>query len=93
MVALEAARQWLDGAAPPTTNLRGLVLLSTVASAQGDGARAAMARRRELALADGLQAEVDASWGAMVHPASLAPAAMEAARRARDDARARRRAR
>lgn len=71
MVAMEAARQWLDGKAPAGTKLGGLVLMSTVASAQSEAGRAAIARRRELALRDGLQAELDASWPSMVHPDSF----------------------
>ena len=77
MVAMEAARQWLDGAAPAGMDLKGLVLLSTVASAQSEEGKAAMARRRELASREGLQAELDTSWPAMIHPHSFGGGAKE----------------
>lgn len=75
MVALAAARLWLDGRAPAGVLLRGLVLMSTSASAQTESVRAVMDQRRQRALAAGLRAEVDASWPLMVHPSTDPPLA------------------
>lgn len=70
MVALAAARQWLDGDAPRGVRLDGLVLMSTAAHPQSDEVRVVMDGRRQRAKEIGVRAEADASWPLMVHPAT-----------------------